>query len=179
MRHNKWISAMTAGVLILLLCLTLVLTTSPKVSAADMTKTKALAFNQSVSGCIYGMDSAIYPYTCTMVINNVNNPNLEGEYEIVCCYMDLRNDGSVPNMDFGLIECYTEAVFYYPELDQYEKWTDLESIPAESHSLTPLFVGVGSMLVDDVNYYGYLVDITSVFMIDSQNVATLTWQREQ
>ena len=179
MRHNKWISAMTAGVLILLMCTTLVLSVSPKVSAADAAKTPAPDFNQSISGVLYGRDSVIYPYTCTMVINNVNNPNLEGEYEIVCCYMDLWSNQNGLDTDFGLIECYTEAVFYYPELDQYEKWTDFESIPPMALQ-PPLFVGMGCADVDGVTYYdGYLVNITSVFLVDSQYVTTLTWQREQ
>jgi hypothetical protein len=114
-----------------------------------------------------------------MVINNVNNPNLEGEYEIVCCYMDLWSNQNGLDTDFGLIECYTEAVFYYPELDQYEKWTDFKSIPPMALQ-TPLFVGMGYADVDGVTYNdGYLVNITSVFLVDSQYVTTLTWQREQ
>ena len=179
MRHNKWISAMTAGELILLLCTPLVLSASPKVSAADAAQTPAPDFNQSISGVLYGTDSTIYPYTCTMVISNVNNPNLEGEYEIVCCYMDLWSNQNGLDTDFGLIECYTEAVFFYPELNQYAKWTDFES-KLPNGIQTPLFVGMGCVNVEDVDYYdGYLVNITSVFLVDSQYVTTLTWQREQ
>ncbi len=179
MQFRKFIPAVAACVLAVVLSMVLFLNASPKVSAADAAQTPAPDFNQSISGVLYGGDSVIYPYTCTMVINNVNNPNLEGEYEIVCCYMDLWSNQNGLTTDFELIECYTEAVFYHPELDQYEKWTDFESnLPDGTH--TPLFVGMGCTDVDGVTYNdGYLVNITSVFLVDSQYVTTLTWQREQ
>ena len=179
MQFRKFIPAVAACVLAVVLSMALFLNASPKVSAADAAQTPAPDFNQSISGVLYGTDSTIYPYTCTMVISNVNNPNLEGEYEIVCCYMDLWSNQNGLDTDFGLIECYTEAVFYYPELDQYEKWTDFKSIPPMALQ-TPLFVGMGYADVDGVTYNdGYLVNITSVFLVDSQYVTTLTWQREQ
>ena len=179
MQFRKFIPAVAACVLAVVLSMALFLNASPKVSAADAAQTPAPDFNQSISGVLYGTDSTIYPYTCTMVISNVNNPNLEGEYEIVCCYMDLWNKQNGSNTDFELIECYTEAVFYYPELNQYAKWTDFESkLPNGIQS--PLFVGMGCVNLEDVDYYdGYLVNITSVFLVDSQYVTTLTWQREQ
>ena len=114
-----------------------------------------------------------------MVINNVNNPNLGGEYEMVCCYMDLRNDQNVMQDDFGLIECYTEAVFYYPELDEYDEWIDYRDFPAWSDFQDIAFVRSGRFTVGEEEYYGYLDHITSVFMVDEKIIATLTWQREQ
>ena len=179
MQFRKFIPAVAACVLAVVLSMVLFLNASPKVSAADAVQTPAPDFNQSISGVLYGTDSTIYPYTCTMVINNVNNPNLEGEYEIVCCYMDLRNDQNVMQDDFGLIECYTEAVFYYPELDEYDEWIDYRDFPAWSDFQDIAFVRSGRFTVGEEEYYGYLDHITSVFMVDEKIIATLTWQREQ
>ena len=179
MQLKKLIPAVTACVLAVLLSLTLFLTAIPQASAADTPEPEAPGFIQSASGYLYGFDSAIYPYTCTVVVSGESNSSIDLEWEIVTACMDLRVEHNRMNNAFGTLECYSKVVFYYPELDEFEVQYECREGSIRLQRMDPLCIGMARTEVDGIDYGGEVHSVTAIFLVDGQVVTTMTWNRDQ